>query len=113
MTVSQVLDNIKNVKDTSPYEDSLLISYIERIENILLTEIQGEEEAVLTLDAGLSVNGKYREIYEQYAIAQIDAANQEFDLYNNDIALFEATYENYRRDYIRNNRPKRIELITG
>lgn len=113
MTVSQVLDNVKKVKDTSPYEDNLLISYIESIENILLTEIQGKEETVLTSDASLSVTGKYKEIYEQYVIALIDAVNLEFDLYNNDIALFEATYENYRRDFIRNNRPNRIELITG
>ena len=113
MTVGQVIENVKNIKDASPYEDDLLITYIDRIENILLTEIQNKPETTLINDSELSVKGKYKEIYEQYVIAQIDVANQEFDLYNNDIALFEATYENYRRDYIRNNRPVRIDLIEG
>jgi hypothetical protein len=108
-----VVENVNKIKDTSPYSSDLLRTYIERIENILLTEIQGKKEITLTDNSELSVDGKYKEIYEQYAIAQIDVANQEFDLYNNDIALFEATYENYRRDYIRNHRPTRIELIEG
>lgn len=43
-------------------------------------------------DSALSMPPPYDYVYERYLCAMIDLANQETDLYANDMALFESTY---------------------
>lgn len=43
-------------------------------------------------DSALTMPPPYDTVYERYLCAMIDLANQETDLYANDMALFEETY---------------------
>ena len=91
------------VRETRPneYQDEWLLGKLDELEQRIFREVlagyiieeMGEELAVIS---------PYDGIYEDWLIAQIDLANSEYDRYNNDLATFNAKFEEYGRYVSRN-----------
>lgn len=57
-------------------------------------------------DSALAMPPPYDMVYERYLCAMIDLANQDTDLYANDLALFESTYSSATAWWNRTHRPR-------
>ena len=56
-------------------------------------------------DGELLIGHPYDSVYEQYLCAMIDHANQDFDLYETDHAMFNATWDAARAWWRRHHKP--------
>lgn len=56
-------------------------------------------------DSALAMPPPYDMIYERYLCAMIDLANEDTDLYSNDMAMFESTYKDAIAWWRRTHRP--------
>ena len=74
-----------------------LISTHENPENIEIGKI--DEDSMLT------AAGPYIDIYIHYLMAMMDKDNEEYDRYNNNMALFNEAYNDYCTWYNRNYMP--------
>lgn len=57
------------------------------------------------MDTELLVGAPFESIYDLYLEAQVDFHNREYDHYNNSMLMFNAQFEEYKKAYIRENRP--------
>lgn len=116
MTIGKVISKIKESNSTAVKED-IIIDWLNQL------EWQIYREVILTHDNkdNIEYNGystdtdrdtkliavePYDEIYYRYVLAMIADTNAETNEYNNQIALFNSVYDEYKRWYNRNYRPK-------
>jgi hypothetical protein len=119
MTLQQVLDHVDEMKPNS-MSDKLKIAWLNEIEGLLHQEIilkheHTAEEAIAPhydrdSDPGtvLLVPTVYAELYTYWIMSKIDLQNMEIDKYNNDRALFNASYETFSDYWTRTHMPIQV-----
>lgn len=106
MTVQNVLDRVYELRPEL-YDDAGLLQKLLGLENMILTEIHFTHPLEdIGYGTHLVVSSPYDDIYEQYLLAQIDRNDMEIEQYNQDMQLFNGTYQEYAARYRRDNLPK-------
>ena len=114
MTISEVIENVRQLKNGYDVTDEQIISDINRVEmNIIYNIIsgrQGDNELATTYgnynletDRGreLLAPAPYDNIYQQYCISQIDMQYEDSERYENSSALYNNTFMELRAYWYR------------
>lgn len=120
MNIAKVKEHVRALKNGYEIKDEELISYINAVEQTILTTIvrgrEGEEAELENFggydmetaqDKELLAPDPYDVIYEQYAAAAIDMMFEDGERYMNDMAVYHNTYKELKQYWWRTHRQKR------
>ena len=120
MTIDNVIERVKAIKQGYDFEEEEIIRYINDIEMMIINEIargrEGEEEisqgygnytAETDRSKELIAGAPYGNMYEEYACALIERAKQNIELYDLHMRSFNSLIDEYKLAYIRTHRQKR------
>ena len=97
------------------YDLEMLIGWLNEIEGQVLDQVVNKAQGFdiefvpFTEDdteRELTVPDRFQDVYINYIRAKVDFTNQETERYNNDAAMFEASWKEYASWHIRNYVPK-------
>lgn len=121
MTINEVLNEVDNIAKNNAVDREQKIKWLDRLDKTIFNDlIQYKENQIESFD-GYTINtdedttllviSPYDELYVYYILAQINLVQQEVKYYNNNIAVYEDKYRNYR-DYLnRSYKSKGINFI--
>ena len=121
MTINEVLNEVDNIAKNNAVDREQKIKWLDRLDKTIFNDlIQYKENQIESFDGytintdedtTLLVKSPYDELYVYYILAQINLLQQEVKYYNNNIAVYEDKYRNYR-DYLnRSYKSKGINYI--
>lgn len=109
MTINEVLDEVDRIAKNNSIDRNQKIKWLDRLDRSIFNDLlQYKNDNVETFDGydvdddediELLVVTPYDELYVYYVLAQINLIQQEIDFYNNNYAIYEDKYRNYR-DFI-------------
>lgn len=109
MTINEVLDEVDRIAKNNSIDRNQKIKWLDRLDRSIFNDLlQYKKDNVETFDGydddsdedtELLVCKPYDELYVYYVLAQINLIQQEIDFYNNNYAMYEDKYRNYR-DFI-------------
>lgn len=112
MRAGELLHIVNEKKKYNNYdlEESLRVLQMveDRIQEELINTHENPEEfevGKIDEDSLLIAAGPHIDIYIHYLMAMMDKDNEEFDRYNNNMALFNEAYNNYEKWYNRTYMP--------
>lgn len=91
MTREDILAEVREVRPVE-YQDGWVLKQIEELRQRVLRELM---PGYLVPDQGgeLMTPSPYHKVYVYWVLVQIDLANGEYDRYNNDLMLFNASWD--------------------
>lgn len=109
MTINEVLDEVDRIAKNNSIDRNQKIKWLDRLDRSIFNDLlQYKKDNVESFD-GYDVDDDedtellavkpYDELYVYYVLAQINLIQQEIDFYNNNYAIYEDKYRNYR-DFI-------------
>ena len=116
MTIRQALENLDQSKFNTVSQQKKIgwLSQLDLMAQELLIEnfedvadFLPSYNAQTDLDTLLVICAPYDEIYGYYLAAMVDFENQEFDRFNNAIAMYSAVWERYANHVLRTHTPKK------
>lgn len=121
MTINEVLNEVESTMPGNKVDEEQKIKWLDRLDKLIFNDLlQYKENQIEEFDGYTSetdrdtkllVVSPYDELYVYYIKAQINLVQQEVKYYNNNIAVYEDRYRNYR-DYInRSYKSKGINFI--
>ena len=109
MTINEVLNEVDMIAKNNSIDRNTKIKWLDRLDKSIFNDLlQYKKDNVETFDGydvdddediELLVVSPYDELYVFYVLAQINLIQQEIDFYNNNYAMYEDKYRNYR-DFI-------------
>lgn len=121
MTINEVLDEVDRIAKSNSIDRNQKIKWLDRLDRSIFNDLlQYKKDNVETFDGydvdddedtKLLVCAPYDELYVYYILAQINLVQQEVKYYNNNIAVYEDTYRNYRNFINRTYRSKGRNFI--
>lgn len=104
------------------YDEEFLVGWVNEIEGQAVDEVINQAEGydieftpyeyVQDAERSLQIPDRFRDVYINYLYAKIDFGNQETERYNNDVAMYNASYEAYAAWFRRENRPKKRTMFS-
>ena len=109
MTVQQIADRVKTQFPHS-YDDDMVLTWVNDLERVIaevFTHYVDTASYEFTEHTKMSdtVQLARPEIYVPWVISQICLANEEYNRYNNHIAVFDGKYNDWKDEYIRTHMP--------
>ena len=114
MTIREAIAQLDNIKP-NVYDIPTKVKWLESLDSKIKTSIidthEGGEAVYMpkyspaNIDQELLVGGVYDDMYIHWLKAMIDLSNNEYDLYNNEKAVFEALYVEFENYYNRTHMP--------
>lgn len=110
MTPNKAIEIVDGLKPNS-YNEETKLRWINEFEGMVKRlVIQDNEftpyEYPADMDKELLVPPPFDNAYTAYLEAKIDFYNKEYGNYNNSVAMFESSFTEYKKAYIRENRAK-------
>lgn len=110
MTPNKVIEIVDSIKPNS-YDEETKLRWINELEGLVKRlVVQVDDVTPLyypdDMDRELFISPPYEDVYQFYVEAKIDYYNKEFENYNNSVAVFEARFLEFKKDYIRRYRAK-------
>lgn len=121
MTINEVLDEVDRIAKNNSIDRNQKIKWLDRLDRSIFNDLlQYKKDNIETFD-GYDVDddedtellavAPYDELYVYYVLAQINLIQQEVKYYNNNIAVYEEKYRNYRNFINRTYRSKGRNFI--
>lgn len=109
-TPNKIIEYVDKVKPNI-FGDEEKFQWLCDLDGMVKRLVMQEEDGVHyafpdDMDTHLLVPHPFEGIYAQYLEAQIDLHNRDYKTYNNSVMVFETTFANYKKAYIREHRPK-------
>ena len=114
MTIREAIAQLDNIKP-NVYDIPTKVKWLEFLDAKIKTSIidthEGGEAVDMpkyspaNIDQELLVGGVYDDMYIHWLKAMIDLSNNEYDLYNNEKAVFESLYVEFENYYNRTHMP--------
>ena len=121
MTLGKLIEKIVEQKGQQ-YDAQILTDWVNEIEGQVVEEVINQAEGYniafvpydYTQDAErtLQIPDRFQDVYINYLYAKIDFNNQETERYNNDVAMYNASYEAYAAWFRREHRPKKRSMFS-
>lgn len=110
MTPNKAIEIVDRLKPNS-YSDEDKLRWINELEGMVQRlVIQSDKVTELTypadLNKGLIIVAPFDDVYTLFLEAKIDYYNREYGNYNNSAMMFEAQFNEYKKDYIRKHPAK-------
>ncbi len=100
-TVAEIIEETDYLKPNN-YARKDKIGWLQDLEHRIIDEIVQKhycendiEKEELTNETELIASGAHSDVYRLYIAAQIDRYNEEYDRYNNNMALFNGAYRSF------------------
>lgn len=110
MTPNKAIEKVDRLKPNSYSEEDKLgwINELDGMVQRLVFQSDTVKEYVYPndLETELLVPAPYDDVYTLFLEAKIDYYNREYGNYNNSAMMFEAQYNEFKKDYIRHNRAR-------
>ncbi len=121
MTINEAIDGVDKRKIGNQYERRDKIAWLSRLDGRIKREIAnrhehsesvffGEYDEGTDGDTELLASGEYEDLYIYYLESMIDFENQESELFNNDMVMFNSYYTAYARSYNRTHMPINVRI---
>lgn len=93
MTREDILAEVREIRPNE-YQDDWALKQVDELKQRVLRELM---DGYIVPDEGgdLLAPSPYHKVYVYWVLAQIDLANSEYDRYNNDLALFNAAWQEF------------------
>lgn len=109
-TPNKIIEHVDSVKP-NVYRDEEKFQWLCDLDGMIRRQVMQEGEGVTysfpeDMDTQLLIPHPYEGIYALYLEAQIDLHNKDYEDYNNTVLAYTAKLEEFKRAYIRDNRPK-------
>lgn len=121
MTLGKLIEKIVEQKGQQ-YDTGILTDWVNEIEGQAVEEVinqaDGNNIAFVPYDytqdveRTLRIPDRFQDVYLNYLYAKIDFGNQETERYNNDVAMYNASYEAYAAWFPREHRPKKRAMFS-
>lgn len=113
ITAKDVIDAVEKVRPNA-YSDEEKLKWINEVEGKIHDEIIknseiGKDNEFVTVsspDTLLTADSRFSQMYVYYLLAKIDFFDNEPTKYNNDLAMFDSTYESFACWHIRTYVPQ-------
>ncbi len=105
MTITEIIEKAKD-KVPTILNDKVLMEYINELEHKFYMDVLKQEEDIpiyTEYDDTPSINPPYNKCYYLYVAAMIAFDQQEYDIYNNIMIMFNNEWESCKEYYIRNS----------
>lgn len=118
MTAQDIIEAVKEIKP-NVYSDSKMLVWLNEAEQDIhevLNKYKKEPEDFLPHESTadeLLLGEARQNIYIYYLCSQIDYANAEINLYNNDVSVYTQLFEDFAKLHRRANMPEKNTKITG
>ncbi len=114
MKIKEVIETAKSLRQGCVLSEKNAIRWLRTLDKTIKTEIHDTSEGAdenIDFDSYdgetvLLVPEPYCELYISYLCAQIDRSVGELNRYNNEMSIFESTYQRYAAFYNRTHTPK-------
>ena len=108
-TPNKVIEHVDNVK-INTYRAEEKFQWLCELDGMVKRIVMQEEDSVGyaypdDMDTELLIPHPFDGVYALYLEAQIDLHNREYEEYNNTILVFNGKLDEYKKAYIRENRP--------
>lgn len=121
MTINEVLDEVDRIAKNNSIDRNQKIKWLDRLDRSIFNDLlQYKEDNIeefdgytdeIDEDTELLVCKPYDELYVYYILAQINLVQQEVKYYNNNIAVYEEKYRDYRNFINRSYKSKGSNYI--
>lgn len=110
MTPNKAIERVNSVS-VDVYSDENKLQWISELDGMVRRTVFQETEYEPykypeDMDKELLVPAPFDGVYETYIMTKVAFHNQEWKKYNNMAVTFHSTLDDYRKAYIRENRPK-------
>ena len=110
MTPNKAIERAYSVSPDA-YSEENKLQWINELEGMISRLVYRETEFVPynfpeDMDKELLVPAPFDGIYELYSMSKVDFHNQEWGKYNNTATAFHSLFDDYKKAYIRENKPK-------
>lgn len=107
MTPNSAIENVDRLKPNS-YSDEDKLGWINELEGMVQRLVFQQENTTQyvypdDLAKELMIPAPFDDLYALFLEAKIDYYNREYGNYNNSAMMFEAQFNEYKKDYIRKN----------
>lgn len=93
MTREDILAEVREIRPNE-YQDEWALKQVDELHQRVLRELMANY--IIPAEGGeLQAPSPYHNVYVYWVMAQIDLANSEYDRYNNDLALFNAAWQEF------------------
>lgn len=109
-TINKVIEQVDSVK-LNTFDEEMKFNWLANLDGQICRLVMQAEEPVTykypdDMDRELLVGPPFEGIYATYLEAQIDLHNREYDHYNNAAMVYASLLDEYRKWYLRENRPE-------
>ena len=121
MTVGQVIGHITELRGQQ-YDTETLTAWLSELEGQIIDEIVNLADGVqiefkpfnfnTDWENLLMVPDRFMDVYTNYLMAKIDFHNQESERYNNDVVMFNSSYDAFAGWFRRKHIPKKGKSFT-
>ena len=110
MTPNKAIEIVDRLKPNS-YSEEDKLRWINELEGMAQRLVVQSDDIIQyaypeDMNKELMIPAPYDDVYTLFLDAKIDYHNKEYGNYNNSAMMFEAQYNEYKKDYIRKNRAK-------
>lgn len=121
MTIAEVITELDQVRPNQ-YSIPQKVKWLSEVEGTIIDEVFNQAEGnnieftkYVESDAEkeLMIPERFSDIYLSYLLAKIDFHDEETENYNNDVLMYQATYEQFAAWYRRQHLPKQYGYIRG
>ena len=116
-TINKVIEYVDGVKPNA-YDEEAKFHWMCELDGMVARLVMQlpeppRYEFPRDMDRQLLIPAPFEAAYAQYMEAMIDYHNREYQHYNNSMQMFNATFTDFKKAYIRDNRPKSAGEFTG
>lgn len=115
MCLAELISLIDEMKPNQ-YTKEQKVRWLSEVEGMVTDDVLNNYEGEQTefesydydrdMERELLLPDRFSDVYINYISAKIDFQNMETEQYNNDVAMFEASMEQFKKYYIRTHMPK-------
>lgn len=110
MTPNKAIEIVDGLKPNS-YDEETKLRWINELEGMVERLVIQDKEFTpyaypADMDKELLVPSPFDNVYTAYLEAKIDFYNKEYGNYNNSVAMFEASFTEYKKAYIREHKAR-------
>lgn len=109
-TANKVIEYVDRLKPNA-YGEEEKFQWLCDLDGMIRRVVMQEDDGVdyrypADMDTPLLVPHPWEDIYSQYMITKIDLNNRDYNSYNNNALVFDSTFSEFKKAYIRDHMPK-------
>lgn len=121
MTVGELIERMITLRGVQ-YDEETMTGWLNEIEGQVVDDVVNRAEGYditfkpldykLNAETELTVPDRFQDVYINYLLSKLDFHNQETERYNNDVVMFNSSFDAYSAWFRRNHMPKQGAIFS-